>query len=167
MDINIDALEAAARAASFGADCVPGLSPMQAIEPGSLWYAVGMSDSTLVYAVTGPAGDEQSAIDATFIAAANPAVVLALIERLRGIDKLLNIIGAAYQIAGTHDCPEHVLDVLCDPEAATQEQVDALLPYVISGQTITVDTFTVNGQPITQDDIVSSTQFTLPGGGAQ
>ena len=45
--------------------------------------------------------------------------VLALIEQVRNVDKLLSIIGAAYQIAGCHDSPEHVLDVLCDPEAAT------------------------------------------------
>jgi len=45
-------------------------------------------------------------------------------------DKLLQIIAAAYQIAGAHDAPEHVLDVLANPEMATQEQIDALLPYV-------------------------------------
>ena len=49
-------------------------------------------------------------------------------------DKLLTIIGYAYQIAGAHDVPEHILDVLADPEAATIEQVGAMLPYVPAGK---------------------------------
>ena len=44
-------------------------------------------------------------------------------------DKLLQIIAATYQIAGVYDAPEHVLDVLANPELATQEQIDALLPF--------------------------------------
>jgi hypothetical protein len=44
-------------------------------------------------------------------------------------DHLLRIIAFAYQIAGAHDAPEHILDVLADPESATTEQVDAMLPY--------------------------------------
>lgn len=44
-------------------------------------------------------------------------------------NKLLNIIGACYQIAGAHGAPEHILDVLCDPERATDAQVNAMLPY--------------------------------------
>lgn len=45
-------------------------------------------------------------------------------------DKLLTIIAAAYQIAGAHDAPAHILDVLADPEKATAAQVDTMLPYV-------------------------------------
>ncbi len=44
-------------------------------------------------------------------------------------DKLFQIIAATYQIAGFYDAPEHVLDVLANPELATQEQIDALLPF--------------------------------------
>lgn len=44
-------------------------------------------------------------------------------------DKLLSIIASAYLIAGHHDAPAHILDVLADPEAATDAQVDAMLPY--------------------------------------
>ena len=44
-------------------------------------------------------------------------------------DKLLTIIGAAYQVAGAHGASEAVLDVLCDPMAATAAQIDAMLPY--------------------------------------
>lgn len=44
-------------------------------------------------------------------------------------DRLLAIIASAYQIAGAHDAPAHILDVLADPEAATVEQVEAMLPY--------------------------------------
>lgn len=47
----------------------------------------------------------------------------------QGRDKLLTIIASAYQIAGHHDAPEHILDVLADPEAATEAQVEAMLPY--------------------------------------
>lgn len=43
--------------------------------------------------------------------------------------KLLRIIAYMYQVAGVHDCPEHILDVLSDPEGATEEQIDAMLPY--------------------------------------
>lgn len=45
------------------------------------------------------------------------------------IDKFLTIIAYAYQIAGVHGAPDHILDVLSDPEEATTEQVDAMLPY--------------------------------------
>jgi hypothetical protein len=44
-------------------------------------------------------------------------------------DKLLRIIAYTYQIAGAHDCPEHILDVLADPEGATDAQIAAMLPY--------------------------------------
>ena len=44
--------------------------------------------------------------------------------------KLLEIIAAAYQIAGACDAPNHVLDVLANPETATQKQIDAMLPFV-------------------------------------
>lgn len=43
--------------------------------------------------------------------------------------KALTIIGAAYQVAGAHGASEAVLDVLCDPMAATDVQIDAMLPY--------------------------------------
>lgn len=46
-------------------------------------------------------------------------------------DHLLKIIAFAYQIAGWHDAPEHILDVLADPESATAAQVDAMLPYQV------------------------------------
>lgn len=45
-------------------------------------------------------------------------------------DKLLTIIAYAYQIAGAHEVPAHILDVLSDPEGATGEQVEAMLPYI-------------------------------------
>jgi len=48
-------------------------------------------------------------------------------------DKLLTIIAAAYQVAGVHDVPAHILDVLADPEGATDAQVDAMLPYTPTG----------------------------------
>lgn len=54
---------------------------------------------------------------------------LAALQRPGQADKLLTIIAYAYQIAGAHDAPTHILDVLADPEAATIEQVDAMLPY--------------------------------------
>lgn len=41
--------------------------------------------------------------------------------------KLLRIIAYTYQLAGRVDMPDHVLDVLGDPEGATSEQVEALL----------------------------------------
>lgn len=44
-------------------------------------------------------------------------------------DKLLDIIAAAYQIAGAHGAPVHVLDVLARPGEATEAQVSAMLPY--------------------------------------
>lgn len=58
---------------------------------------------------------------------ANPALLV------EGYQKLLRVIAYAYQIAGAHDCPEHILDVLADPEGATDEQVEAMLPYHVSG----------------------------------
>ena len=45
-------------------------------------------------------------------------------------EKLLEIIAAAYQIAGAYDAPTQVLDVLANPTSATQEQINALLPFV-------------------------------------
>ncbi|MFZ3286629.1 MAG: hypothetical protein WA191_07235 [Telluria sp.] len=44
-------------------------------------------------------------------------------------DKLLTIVACAYQIAGAHDAPAHILDVLSDPEAATVEQIESMLSY--------------------------------------
>lgn len=44
--------------------------------------------------------------------------------------KLLQIIAALYQIAGVYEAPDHVLDVLANPTSATQDQIDALLPFV-------------------------------------
>lgn len=44
-------------------------------------------------------------------------------------DKLLEIIGCAYQVAGAHGAAVRILDVLADPQAATAEQVAAMLPY--------------------------------------
>lgn len=43
--------------------------------------------------------------------------------------KLLKIIAYMYQIAGVHNIPEHILDVLADPGGATEAQVEAMLPY--------------------------------------
>lgn len=48
------------------------------------------------------------------------------------IEKLLEILADTYQIAGVYDAPSHVLDVLANPKDATQEQIDALLPFVIA-----------------------------------
>ena len=45
-------------------------------------------------------------------------------------DKLRQIIAATYQIAGACDLPVHILDVLANPERVTQEQIDAMLPFV-------------------------------------
>jgi len=44
-------------------------------------------------------------------------------------ERLLEIIAAAYQIAGAYEAPDYVLDVLANPTTATQEQIDALLPF--------------------------------------
>ena len=44
-------------------------------------------------------------------------------------ENLLEIIAAAYQIAGAYEAPDYVLDVLANPTTATQEQIDALLPF--------------------------------------
>jgi hypothetical protein len=52
-------------------------------------------------------------------------------ERLRRRERLLTIIAAAYQIAGVHGVPARVLDVLARPEAATDAQVAAMLPYAL------------------------------------
>lgn len=110
--LDLDALEAAALAATP--------------EPVNWWQLYPQKDFS----------EDEPILGATYgdychIVAASPAVVLALIERLRGVDKLLAIIGAFYQICAEHDFPEHLLDILSDPEAATPEQVDALLPYVL------------------------------------
>ena len=45
------------------------------------------------------------------------------------IDRLRRIIAYAYQIAGAHDAPDRILDVLRYPESATDEQIGAMLPY--------------------------------------
>jgi len=49
-------------------------------------------------------------------------------------EKLLDIIRRKYEIAGATEAPEHVLDVLADPLAATQEQIDKIeaLPVVVN-----------------------------------
>jgi hypothetical protein len=65
--------------------------------------------------------DENSARAAWFAALQQPPQA--------DTDKLLSIIACAYQIAGWHDAPAHILDVLSDPEAATMDQVEAMLPY--------------------------------------
>ena len=44
-------------------------------------------------------------------------------------ERLLEIIAASYQIAGAYEAPDYVLDVLASPTTATQEQIDALLPF--------------------------------------
>lgn len=43
--------------------------------------------------------------------------------------QMRRIIAYAYQIAGAHDCPADIMDVLGDPEGATEEQIAAMLPY--------------------------------------
>jgi len=55
--------------------------------------------------------------------------------REQDLDKLLTIIASAYQIAGAHDAPANILDVLADPESATLEQVEAMLPYIPDSRT--------------------------------
>lgn len=52
-------------------------------------------------------------------------------------NKLLGVIACAYQIAGAHDAPEHILDVLADPESATKAEIDAMLPYVPAAPDLT------------------------------
>ena len=44
-------------------------------------------------------------------------------------EKFLKIIYSTYQVCGVHDVSEHILDVLCAPESATDEMVEAMLPY--------------------------------------
>jgi hypothetical protein len=44
-------------------------------------------------------------------------------------DKLLTIIAYAYQIASALGAPAYILNVLADPENATNEQIDAMLPF--------------------------------------
>lgn len=53
-----------------------------------------------------------------------------IVSAVNSQDKLLNIIASAYQIAGSYGAPSNVLDVFSDPEAASDEQIEALLPYV-------------------------------------
>lgn len=48
--------------------------------------------------------------------------------------ELLDIIACAYQIAGAHDAPAHILDVLANPELVTRAQIDAMLPYTPSSK---------------------------------
>lgn len=52
------------------------------------------------------------------------------LNSMEATDKLRQIIASMYQIAGAYDAPAHVLDVLANPELATQAQIDALLPFV-------------------------------------
>lgn len=55
-------------------------------------------------------------------------------------DRLLTIIASAYQVAGAHDAPTHILDVMANPVAASDEQIGAMLPYVVgavNGPTLT------------------------------
>jgi hypothetical protein len=59
----------------------------------------------------------------------NPAVIELERDAADHIDHLEQIIAAAYQLAGAVDAPLNWLDVLSDPCAATQEQIDALLPF--------------------------------------
>lgn len=61
--------------------------------------------------------------DAVYYARDNPGGFTAEYFNLR------RIIANMYQVAGAHDCPEHILDVLADPEGATDEQIEAMLPY--------------------------------------
>lgn len=49
-------------------------------------------------------------------------------------EKLLTIIANAYQIAGAHDAPAYILDVLAHPEQATMEHVEDMLPYAPAHQ---------------------------------
>lgn len=87
-----------------------------------------------------PAKIRQDECDFELIA--NPAAILALLAQLEAAqantDKLLTIIASAYQIAGAHDAPAHILDVLADPEAATDEQVEAMLPYRVDQSVIQI-----------------------------
>ncbi len=45
--------------------------------------------------------------------------------------KLLRIVAYTYQVCGAHDADERILDVLGDPEGATEEQIEAMLPYSV------------------------------------
>ena len=56
-------------------------------------------------------------------------VSLPVDEKVDYIQKLESIVYSMYQFAGAHDAPEHILDVLCSPQTATEEQIDAILPY--------------------------------------
>jgi hypothetical protein len=47
-------------------------------------------------------------------------------------DKLQNICGCAYQMAGSAGAPARFLDALSDPIGATSEQVEALLPICMN-----------------------------------
>lgn len=55
----------------------------------------------------------------------------ALINKYHGARErtLRDIIAAAYQMAGAHDAPANILDVLANPDDATPAQVDAMLAY--------------------------------------
>ena len=77
---------------------------------------------------------------AFYIYAIAIALVLLLIAHLgdrrrRRRERLLTIIAAAYQVAGAHGAPAHVLDVLARPEDATDAQVAAMLPYAPAART--------------------------------
>ncbi len=56
-------------------------------------------------------------------------------------DHLLKIISYAYQVCGAHDVDKRILDVLSDPEGATTDQVEAMLPYFLLAQPVqSIDT---------------------------
>lgn len=48
-------------------------------------------------------------------------------------DKYEKIICYTYQIAAACGVPANILDILCDPERATDEQIEAMLPYSHDG----------------------------------
>lgn len=49
-----------------------------------------------------------------------------MIAKYRKFEK---IIAYTYQICGDHNVPDSILDILAEPEEATDEQVEAMLPY--------------------------------------
>lgn len=53
-------------------------------------------------------------------------------EHIAMQEHLEKIIAAAYQIAGVHDAPAYILDVLSDPCAASERKVQDMLPYQAS-----------------------------------
>lgn len=57
----------------------------------------------------------------------------------KDVDKLLRIIACAYVVAGAHDADERILDVLANPEDATEEQIEAMLPYIVTESADQID----------------------------